>query len=135
MLQRLLAEGITAFVCEDERIGHKVISLAHARNLQVPRDFSLAVLGDPLSLVELDYGWTTFKIPRREMGRSAVRLLVEMLSVADTPRQRVYRVVLPWRNSCPTLKGVCLQTALVKKIVVPKLPFRYRNNLYRKPPF
>lgn len=94
-LQAFLAQGITAFICEDERIGHRVISVAETMGLRVPQDFSLAVLGDPLSLVELDYGWTTFKIPRREMGRSAVRLLVEMLNETWEAYPPVYRVVLP----------------------------------------
>ena len=76
----LYGAGVTGFIAENDQLGLRLLSIAQSLNLRCPHDFSLAVLGDPLSIVDTNYSWTTFKIPRREMGAEAVRLLIKMLS-------------------------------------------------------
>jgi DNA-binding LacI/PurR family transcriptional regulator len=72
--------GVTACVAEDDALGRRMLGLAEDLMLQCPRDFSLAVLGNPLNPMQTVPDWTTFSIPRREMGREALRLLVELLT-------------------------------------------------------
>ena len=78
-----LAKGISAFMVEDDDLGMRLLTAAGARGLTAPRDFSLAVLGDPLSPVEETPAWTTFRIPRRAMGAGAVELLLQLLGQPD----------------------------------------------------
>lgn len=94
-LQAFREQGVTAFVAENDLLGDRILALTKAAGWHCPRDFSLAVLGDPLSMVESVYPWTTFKIPRLAMGRDAVRLLVRMLSEEASQRETPYRSLLP----------------------------------------
>lgn len=92
LLQALLAAGTTAFICE--HIGHaaRLLECARAIGKRVPDDFSLAMLGNPMS-DETIPDLTTFLIPRREMGARAVKLLVHILANPDDPGP--HRIVLP----------------------------------------
>jgi DNA-binding LacI/PurR family transcriptional regulator len=92
--RRLLKQGATGVIAENDELALRALSVAGADGLRAPDDYSLAVLGDPLSMVEAPYTWTAFRIPRREMGREAVRLLISMLSNSAN-HQRLYRTILP----------------------------------------
>jgi DNA-binding LacI/PurR family transcriptional regulator len=92
LLSDYLTDGVTAIIAEDDLLGERTLSLARAIGLQCPADFSLAVLGDALSLTGDDHTWTMWKCPRIEMGAEAVRLLVQLL---DDPAHGPYRTVLP----------------------------------------
>lgn len=74
--------GVTAVLAENDRIGRLVLSLAADAELRVPADLSLAILGDPLEPHDDSPDWLMFRIPRREMGRVAVRLLLERITGA-----------------------------------------------------
>jgi DNA-binding LacI/PurR family transcriptional regulator len=78
-----LANGITAFVAESDYIGNALLKSAKSIGRRSPRDFSMAVLGQPLSPFESLPEWTAFHIPRREMGARAVQLLIEMLNAEE----------------------------------------------------
>lgn len=106
-LRRFQADGITAFVAEDDLLGNRVLELAGILGWQCPHDFSLAVLGDPLSLLEPAHTWTTFKIPRQAMGREAVRLLLQMLTDAKPKSAAPYRSLLP----CTFVEGMTVGDA------------------------
>lgn len=93
IFRTLLQQGATAFVAENDQVALRLLGLASALSINCPKDFSLVVLGDPLSMINKAYSWTTFKIPRLEMGREAVRLLVKLLS--DEPTTLPLRTVLP----------------------------------------
>ena len=93
-----LSQGITAFVVEDDMLARPLIRLAEEQGLRPPQDFSLAILGDPLEAAEDNPDWTTFKIPRRDMGRHAVRLLIEIVEANSVKPQSV---TLP----CTFIKG------------------------------
>lgn len=72
----LLRAGITAFVLENDRFARKLQGFMAELGLEAPRDLSYIVLGDPLGEEDSAPQWTSFEIPRQEMGREAVRLLV-----------------------------------------------------------
>jgi DNA-binding LacI/PurR family transcriptional regulator len=91
LLSEYLGDGVTAIIAEDDLLGEQTLSITAAMGLACPADFSLAVLGDALSLVEDEHPWTMWKSPRIEMGAEAVRLLVRLL---NDPAHGPYRTVL-----------------------------------------
>lgn len=93
VLRGWLAAGHTALVVEDDLLSHAILDTATAAGIGVPADLSLAVLGDPLFYTEDTPPWTTFLIPRQEMGRQATRLLIETIESSAPPGPR--QVVLP----------------------------------------
>jgi DNA-binding LacI/PurR family transcriptional regulator len=93
LLESWLAAGFTAFVVEDDILAEPLLRFAESAGMRVPDSFSLAVLGDPLVYTEDTPNWTTFRLPRIEMGRHAARLLIEMLT-ANQPLGP-HQVVLP----------------------------------------
>lgn len=88
-LEQMLSRGATAFLAEDDILGHRLLDLAAELGLNCPADFSLAVLGDPLSLFDPRRSWTSFQIPRREMGMQAVQILTQRLSNPESEPQQV----------------------------------------------
>lgn len=92
-LRGWLDHGTTAFVVEDDQLATTFLRVAGDLGVTVPGDGSLAVLGDPLVHTDGVPDWTTFDIPRKEMGCWAARLLVRSL---DRPEDRSQSsVVLP----------------------------------------
>ena len=79
LLPQWLAQGISGFMVEDDSLGTRLLAAAASQGLAAPGDFSLAVLGDPLSPGDETPAWTTFRIPRRAMGAGAVDLLLKLL--------------------------------------------------------
>jgi DNA-binding LacI/PurR family transcriptional regulator len=102
VFDRLRAEQVTAALVETTEMAAALHALSVEAGLRVPHDLSIGVLGDtdptqtsswPLERrSELD--WTTFRIPRREMGARAVRTLVGMLR-EDLPPGRRTQILLP----------------------------------------
>lgn len=88
VLRRYLDDGYTAFVAEDDELGVRLLTTSRQMSLHCPDDFSLVVLGDSLNpLIEVP-DWTSFTIPRRQMGREAFAMLVNLLGLpVDEPRQ------------------------------------------------
>lgn len=93
VVRRWIAEGFTAVVFEDDIVAVPVLEAASAAGLSVPGDLSLAVLGDPLVHTESTPNWTTFKIPRLEMGRHATRILIDTITHQNSTEAT--QVVLP----------------------------------------
>ncbi|QFU93802.1 LacI family DNA-binding transcriptional regulator [Amycolatopsis sp. YIM 10] len=89
------SEGVTAVVVEetDTSTAYTAITKAlEARGLTCPRDLSLAVLGRP----PVETGEVTgFAVPRREMGRQAVRLLVRLITHEIGQNSPAARQLLP----------------------------------------
>ena len=80
VIKQWVDEGFTAVVFEDDIVAVPVLEAASAAGLFVPGDLSLAVLGDPLVHTESTPNWTTFEIPRLEMGRHATRILIDTIT-------------------------------------------------------
>ncbi|HEY1175142.1 MAG TPA: LacI family DNA-binding transcriptional regulator [Phytomonospora sp.] len=89
-LRTLLDAGVTALLAEpteDDRIAADVEAAAAELGVSIPEDLSVGLLGDP-TWSESANDWTRFAVPRPEMGRRAVRLLIELLENGhDTARQ------------------------------------------------
>nr|WP_235716324.1 LacI family DNA-binding transcriptional regulator [Amycolatopsis sp. ATCC 39116] len=91
-----LADGVTAIVVEETDTGAAYTAVRQALDaagLSTPDDLSLAVLGRPPG----DEPVSGFDIPRREMGRRAVRLLVDLITETETTPQQLLR--------CPPVAG------------------------------
>ena len=81
-IDTLLRAGVTCFVSHESVVALRVIDMLVARGLQVPGDISVAALNDPPDAIE-GPALTCFRIPRRQMGAEAVRLLVEQILATD----------------------------------------------------
>lgn len=88
-----LHRGVTAFALDTGPGVRAFVEAAQALGKKPPTDFSLALLGDPPEENAVFPEITMFKIPRRDMGAAAVRLLAQMLE-ADADAQQV---MLPCR--------------------------------------
>lgn len=92
-----LAEGVTALVVE-EALFAPVQRACRVAGVEIPGDLSLAVLGRPPSGTA-GPEVSGFKVPRRAVGREAVRLLA---SVVDT-RAGEHRLL-----TCPPVAGATI---------------------------
>lgn len=90
-----LNEGVTAFIAENNALGQQLIETAKKIGKHTPQDFSMAVLGDPLVPVPKETDWTMFKIPRKEMGSMAVKLLVQILTAEAYDWESPPQMTLP----------------------------------------
>ncbi|MUK00477.1 LacI family DNA-binding transcriptional regulator [Vibrio cholerae] len=73
-IRRIVAEGVTIVLAEQEEQFVQVLAAARSAGLEVPADLSLVSLSGSADQT----GWQTgFQLPRREMGRKAVQVLIE----------------------------------------------------------
>jgi DNA-binding LacI/PurR family transcriptional regulator len=114
VFERLRAEEVTAALVETTEMAAALRALAAGSGLRVPEDLSVGVLGDtdptqtsawPLRPAS-DTDWTTFRIPRRDMGARAVRILVGMLRGEMEPGRKT-QVLLP----CELVDGTTVTEA------------------------
>lgn len=92
--------GVTAFVTEEESLTGRLGEFAARRGLRVPADLSVVTLRDTGGGPYPGVPWSSLGIPRNEIGRAAVRLLVETLAEPDAARER--QVALPCAPPAPT---------------------------------
>jgi DNA-binding LacI/PurR family transcriptional regulator len=79
LIGRWRGDGVTAVVVEETDTGSlsaAFLGALEASGLRAPDDLSVAVLGQPKDHPEV----SGFEVPRRELGRRAVRLLVEQIT-------------------------------------------------------
>jgi DNA-binding LacI/PurR family transcriptional regulator len=88
-----LATGVTALVVELESFANRLAECAATRDLSIPADLSVVALGDMDSGTDKNTAWSCVGLPRRAVGREAVRLLVAMLDAPDVPRD--HQILLP----------------------------------------
>jgi DNA-binding LacI/PurR family transcriptional regulator len=84
LIERWRGEGVTAVIVEETDTGSlsaAALAAVEAAGLRTPDDLSLAVLGQPKDHPEV----SGFEVPRRELGRRAVRLLVDQIT-GSAPR-------------------------------------------------
>jgi DNA-binding LacI/PurR family transcriptional regulator len=101
VLDAALAERITVLFVEDTPTAVALHELARARGLTVPGGLSIVTLGEPTTPVSTTTQFTSFRIPREEMGRRAVEVLAARL---DSPPQPVPQILLP----CELVEGSTL---------------------------
>ncbi|MEV8375339.1 LacI family DNA-binding transcriptional regulator [Kribbella sp. NPDC056861] len=84
LVERWRGEGVTAIVVEETDTGSlSAALLAAVKNIRVPEELSIAVLGQPKDHPEV----SGFEVPRRELGRHAVRLLVQQITSSGAAEQ------------------------------------------------
>ncbi|MFJ8790314.1 LacI family DNA-binding transcriptional regulator [Streptomyces sp. NPDC102462] len=101
LVRTWLDDGVTAFVVEpteDDRAAAALCAAAEEAGAAVPADCSVAVLGDPPSYCSPPRDWMRFAIPREQMGRDAVDLLIGLL---NTPDAEARTLLVP----CAFLRG------------------------------
>jgi DNA-binding LacI/PurR family transcriptional regulator len=90
-VEQHVAAGVTAILVEpseDDRLTTALDAISAAARVSFPGDCSIALLGDPPSWTPELRDWTRFSLPRAEMGRTAVSMLVDLLGEpTGTPRQ------------------------------------------------
>lgn len=84
-------QGATAVLVEDPDLAVRLAELAQARNVSIPQDLSVVVLHNAVRGPVAN--WSAIGIPRNNIGRTAVQLLVAMLR--DPDAQREHQIVLP----------------------------------------
>lgn len=92
-LRSWVDRGITAVVVEPGDDDANIAALETAAaglGIRIPEDLSVAVLGDP-SFTSTARDWTHFAIPRLEMGRAAVELLVGLIEGDQEHRRQLLR--------------------------------------------
>jgi DNA-binding LacI/PurR family transcriptional regulator len=83
LLTEILHGGVTAVVAEQLLLAEELLAGAARRNLSVPADLSIVVLGDSTGAHRDGTPWTGLAVPREQMGREATRLLVRLLEEPD----------------------------------------------------
>lgn len=86
-LTELRAVGATAVFAEETADGTALVLAAREQGLSIPGDLSVLTLGAATRAASADVGLSGFHIPRRAMGRRAVRLLTELLENGTTPQE------------------------------------------------
>lgn len=89
-MARLLAlhDPPTAVFAASDVLALGALAAINDRRLRVPQDISLAGFDDIDFAAYCDPPLTTIRVPAREMGRLAVRVLVEMIGDADGKARR-----------------------------------------------
>ncbi|TWD73454.1 LacI family transcriptional regulator [Kribbella amoyensis] len=99
LLTKWRDEGVTAVVVEETDLGvlsRAALAAAEEAGLRLPEDLSLAVLGQPKGRPDV----SGFEVPRRELGRRAVRLLVDQITGARRTDQQLL--------DCPQVPGATI---------------------------
>jgi DNA-binding LacI/PurR family transcriptional regulator len=79
LFDSIMSSGATAVVFTELADAVRVEALAYGRGLAVPGDLSMLVLGSHLRPERSGRAFTSYLIPREEMGRQATRLLVRRI--------------------------------------------------------
>lgn len=82
-LDAALASGTTAVLVESVDLLRVLAALIRLRNLTVPRDLSVVVLVDEPTEPVGARRWACLHVPRNDMGRRAVRLLLSVINEPD----------------------------------------------------
>ncbi|MDW5324443.1 LacI family DNA-binding transcriptional regulator [Plantactinospora sp. KLBMP9567] len=88
-----LAAGITAVLVEHSEEDSAILAVERAAaeaGASIPQDCSVFLLGDPPLVHATARDWTRFSIPREQMGREAVRLLLELLDTELGQHRQIY---------------------------------------------
>ncbi|UWP84395.1 LacI family transcriptional regulator [Dactylosporangium fulvum] len=89
VLDEVVGAGVTVVFCEELAVADELVKAAEGRGITVPDRLSVAALGDVLQPRVITRDFTTFHIPRHEMGWQAVEVLTDMLYGSPTDTQRL----------------------------------------------
>lgn len=95
MLDAVLAGGATLAVFTELANAVRVETLARARGLAIPGDLSMVVLGSHMRAERSVTSFTSYLIPREDMGRQATRMLVRRIE-GETEIEQILLPCLPF---------------------------------------
>lgn len=107
VLEALLQSGATAVFFVELADAVRVEAVARQRGLAIPGDFSAVVLGSHIRADRSPVQFTSFAIPREEMGRQATATLVNRIETG-APRQQILL-------KCEPVEGETLAPAKKRK--------------------
>lgn len=87
------ANALTAVLVGDGHLAEEIRVAAGGRDITVPRDLSLAVLGQPEKPVTAEIVWSGFRLPREEIGAEAVRLLAALIAGKQLSDDNLFRIL------------------------------------------
>ena len=106
VLDRLLAQRITAAFVEERADAVALAETAAERGVDIPAELSVIALGDSTRAATTDIDFSGFHVPRQEMGRQATELLEAILSgQADAGTQRLLPCELTEGTTLTAPKG------------------------------
>lgn len=88
-LDEVINRNVTAIAVESEEIANRLLRMTRRRGLDIPGDISVAILNDVTGGPRRGLSWSAIDIPRRQIGRQAVSMLVEMLGASRWPSPRI----------------------------------------------
>lgn len=97
----LITQNVTLILAETLEHALQIERVAKQLGHSIPNDISIAVLGAPMAETNAIGRWTRFRIPRENIGREAVKILVGLL---DGKLQAPVQVTLP----CDVVEGTTL---------------------------
>lgn len=77
-VRKMLALGNSAIVVEGQQLASALAYVAAEMGLSIPRDLSVVVL-DSVPSRSPAHSWSQLQIPRRELGRRALSMLIDLL--------------------------------------------------------
>ncbi|MEM7320475.1 MAG: LacI family DNA-binding transcriptional regulator [Pseudomonadota bacterium] len=89
----------TAILCGNDVLAAGAIRQAKEMGLNIPGDVSITGFDDIELAAIVEPTLTTVHVPHREMGRTAARLLVEMVENGTSPKSRALQTFVQMRNS------------------------------------
>ncbi|OOV12050.1 LacI family DNA-binding transcriptional regulator [Deinococcus sp. LM3] len=92
-LREVLTQGVTGFLVENDALMRALDATAMQGGFRSPDDFSSAVLGDAITGQPDDPHWTRLRVPRVEMGRGAVEVLLRLLG-NDPVQNAIFRCAI-----------------------------------------
>lgn len=106
--EAIIASGATAAFFTELADAVKLEAVAHERGYSIPGDLSVIVLGSHIRADETGTRFTSYVIPREEMGRGATRMLVRRVE-ADVPIEQILL-------SCDPFEGETLAAPNKRKV-------------------
>jgi len=97
-LRRIVASGTTAVFAYNDLVAHGVLRAARTANVRVPDDFSLIGFDDIFSAELAVPALTTLRVPLREIGSTAMSILLDPAS-NRTPSQQTLPIEFIVRES------------------------------------
>ncbi|MCK0116078.1 LacI family transcriptional regulator [Isoptericola sp. S6320L] len=89
----VVEQGLTAVVLSPERDPEELHDALGRRGLDVPRDVSVLLLGQPHHRLRRPQEWSGYAIPREEMGARALLLLSRLVAGDDVGDEELHRLL------------------------------------------
>jgi len=111
---RAKTDGVTAFFCAHDGLALTVVSELLRLGYQVPEDMTVVGFGDFTAATQITPQLTTVRLPGRDMGMAAIRLLVDRIKLGNrniAVAQRLYVVpeIIERESSGPRRAGKLLK--------------------------